>query len=275
MSNSPTRAPVLLISTDFDGTLIEHGSPAPFSPSLVTVLTALRGRGVRWAINTGRTLDSLAEGLESFALPVHPDFALTAEREIYQAGPDGRGWVDFGDWNERCAQAHKAMFEAAGPALREVTEFVERETGAELRYGRHLRGRDGEPELAGLVATDTAEMDRIVAFVDRLKGQIPNFSYQRNAIYLSFCHADYDKGTTLAALGRALGLGPEAIFAVGDQENDLPMLTGQPARHTACPANSSERVKETVRRAGGYVAREGYSAGVIEALRFYCEDFGV
>ena len=275
MSNSPARAPVLLISTDFDGTLIEHGNPAPFSPLLVEVLTALRERGVHWAINTGRTLDSLEEGLESFALTFRPDFALTAEREIYQAGPEARGWVDFGDWNERCARAHKEMFEAAGPALREVTDFVESETRAELRYGRHLRGRDGQPELAGLVASDTAEMDRILEFVDRFKGRIPNFSYQRNAIYLSFCHADYDKGTILAALGQALGLGPEAIFAVGDQENDLPMLTGVPARHTACPANSAERVKEMVRCAGGYVAREGYSAGVIEALRFYCEDLGV
>ena len=274
MSSSSARAPVRLISTDFDGTLIEHGAPAPFSPVLVEVLTALRERGVRWAINTGRTLDGLEEGLESFALPVQPDFALTAEREIHQPGPDGRGWVDLGDWNARCAEAHKAMFEAAGPALREITEFVERHTGAELRYGRHRRGRDGQPELAGLVATDTVEMDRILEVVDRFKGRIPDFSYQRNAIYLSFCHADYDKGTTLAALGQALGLGPEAIFAVGDQENDLPMLTGQPARHTACPANSAERVKETVRRVGGYVAQAGYSAGVIEALRFYCEDLG-
>ena len=274
MSHSPTRPAVRLISTDFDGTLIEHGNPAPYSPVLVEVLTALRERGVRWAINTGRTLESLEEGLESFALPVHPDFVLSAEREIYQPSPNGHGWVDFGDWNEVCAQRHKAMFDAAGPALREVTDFVERHTRAELRYGRHLRGRDGHPELAGLVAADTAEMDRILEFVGRFKGQIPDFSYQRNSIYLSFCHAAYDKGTALAALGRMIGLEADAIFAVGDQENDLPMLTGIPAHHTACPANSAESVKATVRRAGGYVAQEGYSAGVIEALRFYCEDLG-
>ena len=250
MSSPPARPPVMLLSTDFDGTLIEHGNPAPFSPRLVEVLNVLRARGVRWAINTGRTLDSLEEGLESFALPVHPDFALTAEREIYQPGPGGHGWVDFGDWNGLCARP------------------------AEVRYGRHLRGPDGQPELAGLVATDRAQMDRIVAFIDQFKGQIPDFSYQRNAIYLSFCHAAYDKGTTIRALREMLGLGPEAIFAVGDQENDLPMLTGVHAHHMACPANSSESVKETVRRAGGYVARDPFSAGVIEALRFYCEDLG-
>ena len=187
MSNSPTRTPVRLISTDFDGTLIEHGNPAPFSPLLVEVLTALRGRGVRWAINTGRTLESLEEGLESFALSVHPDYVLTAEREIYQPGPAGRGWVDYGDWNQRCAERHKVLFDAAGPLLREVADFVRRDTCAQLHYGRYPRGSSGHPELNGLIATDDAEMERILAFVDRFKGQVPDFSYQRNAIYLSFC----------------------------------------------------------------------------------------
>ena len=50
------------------------------------------------------------------------------------------------------------------------------------------------------------------------------------------------------------------------------MLTGVHARHVACPANSIDEVKRIVRAAGGYVARAGYSAGVIEALRFYCTD---
>ena len=40
----------------------------------------------------------------------------------------------------------------------------------------------------------------------------------------------------------------------------------------AGPGNSSPQVKTTVRAAGGYVAEAGYSAGVIEALRFYCAD---
>ena len=75
---SPMRAPVRLISTDFDGTLVEHGNPAPFSPLLVEILTTLRGRGVRWAINTGRTLPWLVDGLQAFSLPIQPYFAITA-----------------------------------------------------------------------------------------------------------------------------------------------------------------------------------------------------
>ena len=64
------------------------------------------------------------------------------------------------------------------------------------------------------------------------------------------------------------------IFAVGDHQNDLPMLDGTHARHVACPGNAIDPVKRAVRAAGGYVAREPYSAGVIEALRFYCGGLG-
>ena len=272
-----TRAPVLLISTDFDGTLVEHGNPAPFSPELVKVLHALRGRGVRWAINTGRTLPWMVDGLTAFSLPIHPDYAITAEREIYEPAPNGNGWRDLGDWNAVCRERHEVLFDAAAPLLSEIIRFVEDETGAEARFARHADPRQPSAtrdprELSGLVATSDAEMDRIVEFVDARRAPTPDFSYQRNSIYLSFCHRDYDKGTTLAELGRRLGVPRESIFAVGDHQNDLPMLTGEHAGHVACPGNSIAQVKTTVRAAGGYVAEAGYSAGVIEALRYYCDD---
>ncbi len=271
MSTAPS--PVRLVSTDFDGTLVEHGSPAPFSPLLVEILHALRARGVRWVINTGRSLSSLEEGLESFALPIHPDYVITTERELFQPASHGRGWEDLGPWNARCAQLHTELFAAAAPMLAEVATFVQKETRAELQYGRRTRRNHGAVnELAGVVARDNAEMDRIVTQLDAISAQVPKFSYQRNSIYLSFCHADYDKGTALAELGRQIGVGADGTFAIGDHQNDLPMLTGIHARHVACPGNSIDEVKNAVRSAGGYVARDGYSAGVIEALRFFCGD---
>jgi HAD superfamily hydrolase (TIGR01484 family) len=265
--------PLLLISTDFDGTLVEHGNPTPFSPLLIDTLHALRRRGVRWAINTGRTLPLLIEALTVFDLPVQPDFALTSEREIYQPAPDGSGrWVDFGDWNERAASAHRQFFAAASPLLEEMLGFVRENTAARIIYDHHARGNEGSPELAGLVAHDESETDRIVEYLETIKPRLPDFNYQRNTIYIRFCHAAYDKGSTLAELGRLIGAGAESIFAVGDHHNDIPMLDGAHARLAACPSNSVAAVKDAVRAAGGYIASAPYSAGVIEALRHYCPD---
>lgn len=264
-------APLLLISTDFDGTLVEHGNPAPFAPLLMEILGKLREHGVRWAINTGRTLPSLEEGLETFALTVHPDFALTSERDIYRMGDDGR-WEDYGDWNARCAADHQALFNEAEPLFRQATAHLEAKLGAKFLYDPTARDRQGRPELAGLMARDEAHMQRIADYLDALFAPMPKLGYQRNSIYLRFCHADYHKGATLAELGRLIGVPAESTFAVGDHHNDIPMLDGRHAHKAACVGNSVAPVKAVVTAAGGYVAGLEYSAGVIEALRYYAGD---
>jgi hypothetical protein len=48
------------------------------------------------------------------------------------------------------------------------------------------------------------------------------------------------------------------------------MLDPEIAHHLACPANSVDEVKETVRRSGGYVAELAGGDGVAEALRRIC-----
>lgn len=267
-------APLLLISTDFDGTLVEHGNPAPFAPLLMDVLTALRERGVRWAINTGRTLPMMKEGLEEFSLSVHPDYALTSERDIYHRDENGR-WVDFGDWNKRCAADHQALFDQAHGVLDEAVRHLQSRLGAKMLYDHTARDLAGRPELAGLMARDETHMQSIADFLDPFLAQIPKLGYQRNSIYLRFCHADYHKGATLAELGRLIGVGPESTFAVGDHHNDMPMLDGRHAGKPACVGNSVGPVKDLVRSVGGYVAQSEYSLGVIEALRHYGGDLPV
>ncbi|HUE62202.1 MAG TPA: HAD hydrolase family protein, partial [Chthoniobacterales bacterium] len=91
-------------------------------------------------------------------------------------------------------------------------------------------------------------------------------NYQRNTIYLRFCHADYHKGAALAELARLIDVPRENIFAAGDHHNDISMLNGQVAAMPACPANAIEEVKAAVRKAGGYVAKREHGAGVHEAL---------
>ena len=175
-----------------------------------------------------------------------------------------QGWKPFGDWNERCARAHDELFEQAQPLLKNILAFVVRETRAQAIYDR--------ARPVGLVAEDEEEMDRIVAFIEVRREEMPLFSFQRNTQYLRFCHADYSKGAALGELGRLLGISREEIFAAGDHHNDIPMLDGVFARWIACPSNSAEAVKETVRHAGGYLARGAASHGIVEALQHFIKE---
>lgn len=219
--------------------------------------------GVVWAINTGRSVDLLESGLADFEFPIRPDFILTSERHVYRPGQNGEKWEAFGDWNERCARDHAELFSSAQSILAEVVDFVTQRTKARLIY--HTEG------LEGLVAENDQEMDRITGFIEQARGKEPKFNYQRNTVYLRFCHADYHKGAALAELARLIDIPRENIFAAGDHHNDISMLDGSVAAMPSCPANAIDEVKDAVRNAGGFVSKREHGAGVYDALKHFSE----
>lgn len=249
---------IRLLSTDFDGTLVDHFATPPVDHRLFIALRELRSRGVYWAINTGRDLHFVDDGLREFQFPIAPDFVLTAEREVFHRDESGR-WVDFGDWNQRCYSAHDSLFESASGFLEDIRMFLE-ETESECEPIW-----DGT-RMVGLAAKSEEEMDRICIFLERERVKVPGFAYMRNTIWVRFCHEAYSKGTALGELGRLLGIERDEIFAAGDHYNDLPMLDGVHARWVTCPGNAVDTVKEMVTGAGGYVAAGRCSTGVVEAL---------
>lgn len=252
---------IRLLSTDFDGTIVSRVSEPILDAACMEMIRDLQSNGVIWAINTGRSVDLLESGLTDFAFPFRPDFLLTSERDVFRPGENGTKWEAFGDWNERCAREHAELFTSASSVLAEVINFVNQNTKARLIY---------EPEgPAGLIATSEEEMDRVTKFIEQARAKQPKFNYQRNTVYLRFCHADYHKGAALAELARLLEIPRENIFAAGDHHNDISMLDGKFAAMAACPANAIPEVKEAVEAADGYVARREHGAGVCEAIRYF------
>jgi len=257
-------ATIRLISTDFDGTLVAHGGDPMLDSACLEHIAQLQKRGAAWAINTGRSVDLLESGLADLDFPIHPDFILTSERDIFRPSSNGGAkWEPFGDWNERVARKHAELFHSAEAVLAEVVDFVTQKTKARLLY--HSAG------LEGLVAENEEELDRVTEFVDRARAKQPKFHYQRNTVYLRFCHADYHKGAALAELSRLLAIPRDQIFAAGDHHNDISMLDGRFAAYPACPANAIPEVKAAVHSAGGYVAMKNHGAGVHEALLHFTE----
>ncbi|MEY2537875.1 MAG: hypothetical protein QOG67_1615 [Verrucomicrobiota bacterium] len=255
------RPKIRLLSTDFDGTLVcRTNSPILYAPCM-ELIGQLQRDGAVWAINTGRSVDLLESGLVDFAFPFQPDFILTSERDVFRPGANGQRWEAFGEWNERCARDHQELFSASESVLAEVIDFVNQKTKARVIY------EPGGP--AGLIAASEEEMNRVTEFIDQARARQPKFHYQRNTVYLRFCHADYHKGAALAELGRLIDIPRENIFAAGDHHNDISMLDGRFAAMPACPANAIDEVKDAVRNAGGYVAQREQGAGVHEALRHF------
>ena len=255
------RAKIKLLSTDFDGTIVSRVSEPVLDRQCMELIRELQNNGSLWAINTGRSVDLLESGLNDFEFPIRPDFILTSERDVFRPGENGGAWEAFGDWNDRCAADHRELFSTSQSVLAEVIDFVTQKTQARVIY---------ESEgPAGLIAASEDEMDRVTEFIEQARAKNPKFNYQRNTVYLRFCHADYHKGAALAELARLIGIPRDNIFAAGDHHNDISMLDGKVAAMAACPANAIDEVKDAVRNAGGYVAKSEHGAGVYEALRHF------
>ncbi len=255
------RTKIRLLSTDFDGTLVAHASDPVLDERCMQLIRELQNDGAIWAINTGRSVDLLESGLTDFDFPFRPDFILTSERDVFRPCENGRKWEAYGDWNSRVAKDHVELFTSATSVLDEVLDFVTQNTRARIVHDQH------GPE--GLIAQDEREMDRITKFIDAARERQPKFHYQRNTVYLRFCHADYHKGAALAELARLTDVPREATFAAGDHFNDISMLDGCYAEFPACPGNAIREVKDVVRNASGYVAKAECGAGVYEALLYF------
>ncbi len=185
---------IQLLSIDFDGTLVSHVGEPALDRQCVELIRELQDLGAIWAINTGRSVDLLESGLTNFEFQIQPDFILTTERDVFRRGENGDKWEPFGDWNDRCARDHAQLFSSAQPVFAEVIDFVTQETKARLIYD--------SDRLEGLAAENEEEIEHIARFIEHARGGHPKFDYQRNGIYLRFCHTDYHKGAALAELAR-------------------------------------------------------------------------
>lgn len=245
-----------LLSTDFDGTLIAHPSDGRCSPKLAAVLDEHRTNGGLWALNTGRGFDHAVEGVVTFQGPYEPDFLLTNEREIHVRTAPGT-WESDADWNGRCQERHEELFARAGSVFTKIRELASSSSDVTLIHEHGV--------LVGLVTTSERVMEDVAGFLDRETRHLSEFSYQRNTVYLRFCHRDYHKGAALGGLCRRLSISREEVFSAGDHFNDLSMLDGTYAAYPCCPSNAIPEVKTTVLAAGGYVASQPAGEGIAEA----------
>jgi len=252
--------PIRLLSTDFDGTLIGHEPDARTAASLASALRNLRAKGAVWAVNTGRQLWFALEGLEHARLPHDPDYVLSSEKDIFHRVAEGE-WEAFGEWNANTERQTVALLDRASPVLAAIREMSNTEKNIEILYEN---GR-----VAGLMTSDTATMDRIVDKIRVLAANTPDFSFNRNMVWMRFTHREIHKGSSLAELARLLEIPRSDVLAIGDHHNDIPMLDGSAAAMVACPANAVDEVKEVVRSAGGYVSPFAWGEGVADAIRHF------
>lgn len=240
-----------LISLDFDGTLRAETGPA-IAASFFEHMARLREHGVRWGINTGRTLPYLCSELLPCS-PVLPDFICTCERYIYLA--DSKGTLSpAAAYNHECEQINLHLRHNFKPTLHRALEAIR------CNYPE-LEWEIAATDPLSVEAIDSPTMDALMPLLNPLTTS--KITIQRAGRYLRFADSRFHKGTALAYVCHELGVSPEQLCIIGDGHNDIDAFSHFPAAWCAAPANAHPEVADWLRTNGGHISAH---CGVEQAI---------
>lgn len=242
-----------LIALDYDGTLRREAEP-PIDPSFWELMRAWRPYGVRWGINTGRSLPYLCEELLPTA-PCLPDFLCTTERYAYVSDAEGCLRPLAGP-NAEAREANLRLRTRLAPLLQRAMSTLAAQY-PELRW--QFAARDP----LSIEAEDAATLGRIAELLQPVTATWTGVATQRAGRYMRLSDARYHKGTALALVARAWAVPAARLLIAGDGHNDLDAFRHFPEAFCACPADAHPEVRAWLRAHGGHVSPD---CGVAESL---------
>jgi Cof subfamily protein (haloacid dehalogenase superfamily) len=252
---SPTGSAIRLIALDLDGTLLDTDGRT-LEPNREALRTAAE-RGVVITLASGRMTDCITPfaeelGLDCYIMAYNGGMVRGSRAEgrrmLFHRPLEaryGRALIDYCRDRYMLNFYHDDRLYAQGnPGLRRFADIYARQTGAVYNFVEDLgKLADREPTKLILI-TDPPERDRLHdEWVSSLGAETT--IVKTNPEYLEFLNRDTDKGVALMALGKALGLSAGEIMALGDGDNDAPML--REAGLGVAMANASALSKRSAR----------------------------
>lgn len=235
--------PIRLIAMDMDGTLLTHVTPgaAVIPPENAAVLRRCAEAGVHLALATGRMPDDAGFFARDAGLMMH---LIALNGGILLDAPGGAPFdarylpedtarrvldrmmafeVDaavFGPWEVVSMRDRPLRW-----AQTVLGTFFWR-TGGRLRYRSNGDSLEAVlPRTCKLVALAGQDEARLADLKARIRAEFPDLtissSWHDN---FEVNPAQTDKGTALTALATRLGIPLSQVMAIGDNDNDLPML---------------------------------------------------
>lgn len=259
-------ANIRLIVADLDGTVLNKRHEHPdLIDALRQKLERLKGtQSVKLAINTGRDLDSFKEVFQPLLeAGINPDFVIVKHAYIFSI----KGWryVPHLIWNiQVCFSIFVTTLRARVFIKRLITLIMKR-----FNYVRaHRIGRDR------VVFQFRRNEDKEAAcyMLRVLTKSHGNFMVTEHFRELALSTIPFTKGVAVINLARHLGITREATLCIGDGHNDISMLDGAAAAMTACPANASLEVMQTVHKSRGHIASRPGLDGTLEAIEAHETD---
>ena len=272
--------PIRLIAMDMDGTLLTRIDPttACIPPENARVLRRCVSDGIHLALSSGRMPDDAAFYASDAGLPMHviglnggvitsglgasplqdealpPDIARRVLHIMLERGVDV---AVFGPWEVVCMQPRPLSW-----ARIVLGTWYGRE-GGRLVYRNAGEGVEPLLQHAGkIVALTDQDRDGLAAAKARVQAAFPDLSIS-SSWWNNFevNPAGVDKGSALRRLAARLDIPMSQVMAIGDNDNDLPML------RTAGIGVAMGNAPEHVRAAADCITLPNAQHGVAAAIR--------
>ncbi len=231
-----------LLSLDYDGTLCRNDSRKP-DPPFFNYIRQLKKQGVRWGINTGRTLSEMAQFM--LELELQPDFLCTRERFVYMVGEDG-SWHAAKKHNANCHAAQLAMQQSLQKEWDMILPLLHTECPEAEWYASPI-------DPLSIVARDSSTMDLLLPHFAPLLHAHPDVRIQRASRFMRFTDACFNKGSVLDYVSKAWQVPETHLFIMGDGHNDLDSFRAFPNSFFAAPQNAHADVIAWVCTHGGHI----------------------
>ncbi len=248
-----------LLSFDYDETLRTNDPEHPVPPAFFELMRSWRSMGIRWGINTGRSLPYLCGELLPCS-PFLPDFICTCERFAYVAQADG-ALSPLSGHNALCHQHNMEVRERICPGFHAQLDALRVQCP-------HLEWIIAVEDPLSVEAADSATMDAIMAYLGPYIDTLEGVAAQRAGRYMRLADSRYCKGSALQVVAREWQVPSARWVMLGDGHNDLHAFRLFPQAFCAAPATAHPDVLAYLRAHGGYVSP---ASGVLEILRTWHE----
>lgn len=222
---------IKLIAIDMDGTLLlpDH----TISPAVKNAIAAAREKGVNVVLTTGRPYAGVHSYLKELHMEQPGDYCITYNGALVQKAGDGstvaQTALSYDDYRylEKLSREVGSHFHALDrntlyTANRDISYYTVHESYVATIPLVFCEAEKMDPNtqfLKVMMIDEPAVLDRAIA---RIPAEVKEkYTVLKSAPYfLEILDKRVNKGTGVKSLVEALGIKPEEVMAIGDQEND-------------------------------------------------------